>query len=178
MSGQALELLCMGQETKCRTPRQRRFVLQISISTASRRVHGFCLPFTVIRTEIEIGSIWTTVWGHCSEDGLQPRAQALSESCILPGVCADSTPTFTEENTIHSGFLIFWDKHSQNQMSPAQPTYTQRLRWSLLFQATGKIDPELLMSPQCTKGLVRLSVTIYTIKAGLWAPYIHMHRLP
>lgn len=99
MSGQALELLCMGQETKCRTPRRMCFVLQISIGIASRRVHRCCLPFTVIRTEIEIGSIRTTVWGHCSENGLQPMHR-LPLRAVIFLVCVQTSPLLSQRKTL------------------------------------------------------------------------------
>lgn len=94
---------------------------------------------------------------------------------------ADFTPTFTEENTIHSGFFIFWEQAQSkpDESSPRNLNSETEVKSALPGnRPTGKVDPELLTLPQCTQGLVRLSVTICMIKAGPWAPYIQMHRLP
>lgn len=148
----------MSQETKYRTPKRLRFVLQIHISIASHHVL-FELQWEGSAVRMELVHQPHLCRGTLSE---------LQSPCC---VCS-LHPYFHRGkhfSLIHSGFLFSWDKHSQNQMSSAQTTFTQRLRWSRSSRLPGKMDPELLTLPQCTQGLVKLSVAIYVIKAGPWA---------
>lgn len=92
------------------------------------------LPSAWERTKNEVYlnyNVGAVQWGR----GSSPSTQAPSQSCVLPGLCADTESLLplllSQRRTIFTYsqcFLFSWDKHSQPQMSPAQPTYTQGLR--------------------------------------------------
>lgn len=170
----------MGQETKCRTPRRMRFVLQVSIhrippcSPLLFALHGdkdrdrnrVCLNH----------SVRTLQWGWASA-----HAQAPSPSCNLPGVCRLHPYFHRGKHREKQWFFHFWEQTQSkpDESSPVNLHSETEVKSALPGnRPTGKVDPELLTPPQCTQGLVRLSVAICVIKAGPWAPYIQMHRLP
>lgn len=138
----------------------------------------------MIRKELEIKTIWTTMWEQHSEDGVhQPNTQAPSQSCILPGLCGDFTSTETlpllplsqreHFSLIHSGIHFLG-------ISTVKPRWAQfsqlTLRdWGVTCSSKQQTNWKKLtlncLSSHSAHGAINV------IKAGPWAPYIHMHRL-
>lgn len=157
------------------------FILQINISTASRHVHNFCLPFTVIRKEIEMQSIWTAVWGQCSENGVHSLICAGAPlRAVFFLVYVQLHPYFhrgKDFSLIHSWFFIFLGQaqskpdepspanlHSETEVKSVLPDHLEK--WTLNFLHTG--------SSQTVCGHLHHQ----SRDVGAQALYIHMTGFP